>query len=149
MESLEDLLLKEGNLDRVLKPIGWVPLVADRILGPWDMLWVRNNGRVEIEIVKEGVVVLRNASTTVKDPDGRWTRKHRLAANSFFIMAPEYFIQARINKIIGDVLVATDADKVKEFYENYASPLWLGAPTLQGSEWYARWLEMLKKPELE
>ena len=37
-----------------LRPIGWMPLKAGDQLGPWDMIWTRANGRVEIEVLEEG-----------------------------------------------------------------------------------------------
>jgi len=129
-----------------LKAIGWEPLTIERQLGPWDMIWTQENGRVEIEILKEGIDSLVDESTNVKDPKGRLTNKRRFPPNSYFIMHPQFYQHAKANKIIGEVWIATDLEKVKEFNAKYKTFTNLG-PMDRDTD--LKWREMLKKEELE
>jgi len=145
-ESHEEIERKDRQQYDDLKTIGWEPLTIDRQLGPWDMIWTQENGRIEIEILKEGVTAIDDESTVVKDPKGHFTHKNRFPQNSYFIMDPEFYLKAKVNKIIGNVWVATDREKVKEFDAKYRTLVNLGPMDREAD---LQWRETLKKEKLE
>jgi hypothetical protein len=127
-----------------MKAIGWEPLSLDHQLGPWDMIWTRGNGRAEIEVLKEGKHYASDRATDVIDSKGKLTRKKRLPRYSFLLIDPDSFSSAKVNKVIGEVWVATDPEKVKLFFKKHKVVLSLGAGAGE-----AGWREMLRKEELE
>jgi len=82
----------------------------------------------------------------VKDPKGHFTHKNRFPQNSYFIMDPEFYLKAKVNKIIGNVWVATDREKVKEFDAKYRTLVNLGPMDREAD---LQWRETLKKEKLE
>lgn len=133
---------REGSLGG----FGWQPMAAGRILGPWDMIWTREGGRVEIEVVDPPGAIIRGWSA-VLDEAGRAIGKNRLMSNVQFIMVPTHFRQARINKVIGDVWIATDTHAVKTYFEKYGYVV--ARFGRFDEEARRRWQELLRRPELE
>lgn len=145
-EAKQDARKKEQRL-KDLEAIGWKPLTLERQLGPWDMIWTQNKSRVEIEILQYGEYRIRDEQTDVRDAKGELTSKKRFTANSFFIIEPNTYVSARVNKIIGNVRVATSHANVKRFYKKHhvSNDIW----EEMDEEAYDKWEEMLKKDSLE
>jgi hypothetical protein len=138
---------EETQRDSDLYAIGWERLTTDRLLGPWDMIWTQKDSRVEIEILKDGPYIFMDGSTDVRDSAGRFTKKKRFPGKSYFIMDPTDYLSARVNKIIGEVWIAKDRGKVREFFKKYRTPAALREA--MDAEADRRWQEMLWKQELE
>ena len=136
---------RERDFD--LKAIGWEPLGVDRLLGPWDMIWTQKNGRVEIEIRKTGRDLMTDESTDVRDAHGKLTLTKRFPQDSYFIMLPQFYQEARVNKTIGEVWVATDRAKVREFFNKHHSGMSIKAEV--DPEAQRKLQEILRKKELE
>lgn len=140
---------KEKQKFKELKEIGWEPLTKGHLLGPWDMIWTQENGRVEIEIIEEGMDPIIDEATDLKARNGNFTRKKRFPANSYFAMYPRFYLGAKVNKIIGDVWVSTNREKVKGFLlKNHTTGA--GALGLMDRETDFKWRKMLREEvELE
>lgn len=136
----------ESARARDLDALKWEPLSEGRLLKPWDMVWTREGGRVEIEVMDPPGAIIRGWSAAV-DEWGRRTGKNRLMGNVHFIMVPPYFRSARASRVIGDVGIATDAEAVKRYFERhrYAVSRFDGFD----DEAARKWQEILRKPRLE
>jgi hypothetical protein len=139
----EKLVILNKQLEDSLKKMVWETLEGIRELGPWDMIWVRDAGRIEIEILQYGNYRVVDGETNVRDSQGGYTDKKRIRAESYFIMYPEHYRKARVNKIIGQVWVASHREEVKAFFDKYKIPLKLG-PRNEDT-----WEEDLRKEEME
>lgn len=146
-EALEELEKQELQQNRDLEAIEWRPLAQDQQLKPWDMVWTRPNSRIEIEIIKEGSRRYVDEATTVRGPSGNFTNKRRFPGDSYFIMHPESYLEARVRKIIGEARIAVSHERVKAFYNKYRIPLSMREGFDQATR--RKWKEGLMKEELE
>jgi len=137
----------QSERDNELQAIGWEPLKINRLLESWDMIWTQKHGRVEIEIVEFGRELMTSESTDVRDFEGKWTQKKRFPEKSYFIMHPQLHRMAKVNKIIGDVWIATDRSKVRAFFNKYHSDMSIRAGMDPDAQ--RKWQEMLRKEDLE
>ncbi len=127
----------------------WEALAEGRILAPWEMIWTGHGGRVEIEFL-EGPNKRLNDWTAVLDAAGHPTGKNRLPANMYFIMSPTFWRRARVNKVIGEVRVATDSEEVKAFLGRHKQFFSLVEDLYaQDEQALQQWRDILRKPELE
>lgn len=111
------------------------------------MILVQSGGRIEIEVTRDGPIPLFD-ETSVRDAHGATTRKRRFPEHTYFVMVPEYFLEAKVNKVIGEVWIAKDTVKVREFYARLPLFLWSdGTPLELGA--LERWSDAVRKPELE
>lgn len=145
IRSQKDFLEKQRQRWDDLKAIGWKRLTPDRVLQPWDMIWTKDNGRIEIEILEKGKEYFADDSTDVRTKEVEYTLRKRFPRETYFIMHPEIFRKARVNKIISEVLIATDKTKVQKFFEKYQSPYKTKAP--QDPTARKQWLESLRTGE--
>jgi hypothetical protein len=126
--------------------LAWAPVVEGQTLEPWDMLWVQRDGRVELEIVREIGPPLRDEAHDVLAPDGSRTNRKRFPGDSYVVVHPRYWLEVRVTKVIGDVWVATERDRVEAFYLAHRSRQAVWGWT--GAEDQSRWREALAEPEL-
>jgi hypothetical protein len=125
----------------------WEPLAEGRLLGPWDMIWTMEGGRVEIEFLAPRYRMIDEWTGAV-DSTGRPTGKNRFMSNMFFVMYPPVFREAKVTKALGDVRIARDREEVKAFVER--NRVTLGAfEESHDPQYLKKWKEMLRKPELE
>lgn len=131
--------------ERDLKGLRWISLNEQRLLAPLDMIWTQADGRVEIEILQEKVV-LRDPDTAVRGPRGELTNKVRLPRNTFFVVDPQFVTAARVTRVIGRVLVSTEKDRVREFLKRHGAQIGF----LRGMDAQARaaWRAILQSPDL-
>jgi hypothetical protein len=130
----------------VLGSMEWDPLTPDRALGPWDMIWTREGGRAEIEILQFGPRADPHESTTVLDAWGRETPRRRFRSHTFLVMDPTVYANAQVIRVIGDVVIARHQAQVREFVSKHP-----GMSAFFGSvspEETLRWRESLKEAEL-
>lgn len=125
----------------------WGLLQTGQDLGPWDMLWTGDHGRVEVEMLDAGGYRLIDGSVAVTDALGRLTNKIRVGSNAYLILHPDYYGKVRVTGIIGEVYVARNPEEVMRFYSLHQSMLWIYG--IRGAADYQRWLEMLRKGQLE
>lgn len=130
-----------------LAAMDWEPLTVNQELGPWDVIWTRESGRVEIELVETGPETYHDASTTVLDSTGRETHRRRFRSHMVLIMNPRFYVKARVNKIIGEVSIAKDRNQVREFVWKHPGISAFFGP-LDAQE-HVRWMESLGKEELQ
>lgn len=130
-----------------LRAMDWESLEEGRDLGPWDMIWTRADGRVEIEFLSEEKSTYVAAETTVLDENGHPTRRNRLPVNTYLIFVPQIFGKAKVNRVLGTVLIARDRDSVRSFYSRHQQPWRIMAVMDDNAQ--TKWLEMLKKEQLE
>jgi hypothetical protein len=129
-----------------LPTVGWRPLTENTILGPWDMIWAQPGGRVEIEITRNGPSRPQsNEETDVRTADGGFTKKKRFRGTAYFIMMPEQFREARVSRVIGPVMVATDRERVRAFFCLYHSPQ--GGGGWANAEEVEQWRRQLREGE--
>jgi len=140
--SLADHANLEANRDRDLAALKWDSLVAGRIFGPWSMIWTLD-GRVEIEVLDPPGRIIRGWAGAI-DETGQPSGKNRLMENVHFIMVPPFFRQARVNRVIGDVRIASDPETVKRYFYRHRYVVARFGPLDE-----ERWDEILRKPELE
>jgi hypothetical protein len=128
-----------------LPTVGWQPVAEGTVLGPWDMLWIRPGGRAEIEITRDGQIPIRDHETDVRSADGGWTKKKRFRGTFYFIMVPMNYLEAKVDRVIGPVFVATDQERVKAFYGLYHSPQ--GGGGWSSAEEVIEWRRLLREGE--
>jgi hypothetical protein len=124
----------------------WHALTTNTELQVWDMIRTGNNGRVEIEIVKEGSgrPTGPDPHTGVLDEKGQPTKRKRFPSNSYFVMHPIVIFSARVRKVIGDVWVASDREEVKRLVSDYGTQLFLDPNRDE-----AAWQKTLRQRELK
>lgn len=145
-KNQQKVLTEKQRMMDDLKSIGWERLKAGQFLGPWDMVRTDENSRVEIEIHKEGMSTATSPETDVKGSEQQPLLKKRFPSNSYFIMHPEFYVKAKVNKVIGKAWIARDREQVQKFWEKHHISLNLGPMDRAG---YLQWLEDLRKPELK
>lgn len=128
-----------------LPTVGWQAVTEGTVLEPWDMLWVQPGGRVEIEITRDGQVPSRDPETDVRGADGSWTKKKRFRGTFHFIMVPVHYLEAKVNRVIGPVFMATDRERVKAFLALYRSPQ--GGGGWSSAEEMLEWRKLLREGE--
>ena len=128
-----------------LNRMEWENLRENAPLEGWDMIRTGDNGRVEIEILKEGYIFDTGPDlhTGVVDKDGRPTKRKRFPANSYFILRPEMYLSARVTKVVGNAWKAADKELVRDFVEHYKTHLFLD-PNRDDEAWQ----RLLREPEL-
>ena len=110
-----------------------------------DMIWTQANGTVDIEIIEEGGTPIIFESITLKGPDGHVTGKNQLPGNTYFIMQPASFVKAKVNRMNGEVWVATNPTMVIQFYEKYHTMMSISCPMDRSA--HSRWHEGLRNEE--
>jgi hypothetical protein len=140
-----DQLLREFTAD--LDAIQWEPLGSSRELKPWNMIRTGPDGKVEIEITKDGPRGFVDARLAVVGSDGQPTRRIRLMPKSYLVMFPEIYDSGLVTAAVGQVLLARQQDQVRDFFSKrpYTSGF-MGMFDMQLSEERQR---MLRKPRLE
>ncbi len=127
-----------------LVQLGWRTLSMNDRLGPWDMIWTQADGRLEVEF--EGPNNRIGVYNDVLDGQARPTGKVRFRPNEFWVVVPGYFSDARVNKIIGEVWIATDRARVESFFQKYRTHhLWSQFPSpAEKRAWYSELEERRK-----
>lgn len=110
---------KEKKRVSQIREMGWSQVSAGTVLGPWDMIRVQQNGSVVLEVLEPGTHRLLNESTVVRDRNGEYTNNERLPANSYLVLIPEFYQKVLVRAVSGEVLRATDKEKVRRFWEEH------------------------------
>lgn len=131
-----------------LAQIDWDQLTPGQLLGPWDMIWTGQDGRVEIEILQRGPNRETDPSfIMVIDSLGHDTGRRRLRSHTVFVMNPRVYLSAKVTRVLGEVNLARSKDQVRAFVWKYpAERAFLGSLDALG---YRQLQEMLQKEHLE
>ena len=125
----------------------WSPVVEGQTLEPWDMIWVQKDGRVEIEIVRDGGEPWLDEEHDVVTRGGERTGRKRFPGNSYVVVHPSFGQEVRVTRVIGDVWASTERDRIEAFYLQHRSRQavwgWSSADEIR------RWRDMLKEEQLK
>ncbi len=133
--------------EQELASLRWQRVSEGQALGPWNMIWTRQGGRVEVEVLEPPSAYTIAPWSGVVDQAGQRTEINRLMSNVHFIMKPAEFLRARVNKVIGDVMYTTDEEGVRAFFSRYGR--WVRYSGDFDRNAYRSWLKMLRRPSLE
>jgi hypothetical protein len=100
---------------------GWSQVGEGQTLGSWDMLWIQKDGWVEIEIVRPGALASADEDHDVVRPDGTDTHRKRYPGNSYVVVHPDFWLEVRVRRVVGDVWASTERDRVEVFYLQHRS----------------------------
>lgn len=130
-----------------LARITWEPLLLSHQLGPWDMLWTASNGKVEIEVVRDGPNPWILDALAVRDARGQLTMKMRIPRQMYFIVKPEHYESVKVRKVIDGVSIAKSREGVKTFFRKHGA--FYGSLGEWSREAVLEWLESLKREEFD
>lgn len=130
-----------------LQAMTWRVLRESEPLGPWDLVWTGQTGRVELEIITPGPEYVWDGAADVRTPDGRLTRRKRFFEYTMFAMHPAHYRVARIVSVIGNVWVATDRQRARDFIQKHGILVDAFGPSVGEPEW--KRLEKLSRPDLD
>lgn len=134
-----------------LKVLDWEPLTETRVLDEWDMIWTGDNGRLEIEMLPESKQrpdrTRSDSDMIVIDEHGHLSAKRRFLPRTYFIVQPEWYGPAKVNRILGTVYVARDRDQVKQFFAKWRSTMQVVAELDKAG--YERQKAFLRSPTLQ
>jgi hypothetical protein len=138
----EAALLSKRPLED-LPLLNWRGLRLDDWLGPWDMIWVRRNGRVEIEVVGRTATFWGEVMCSMPREAQR-VASGSARINQFWILSPDFHDSAKVRKIHGDVWAATDGQQVRQFFDRHLvfSGWSRFGSAAEREAWQAWWKEM-------
>lgn len=117
-----ELQQRKNKLRADLEKLHWRLWRGGEVLGPWTMIWIREGGRAEVEILRRGPTPYVDRGVTVLDSQGRPTRKLRFVGNTYFVVDPDYYAQVRVNKVLGEVVIADAESQVQALVGRYGTP---------------------------